>query len=101
MRCDLPRGATVLAVAMLTGAGVEGISLAGDACGGALSPVSVSPLICNASAVLMNPGKASCFTFTSPQYINCMRSFRTEWLTSFRKMNACWLTGICINIFRK
>lgn len=80
----------------------------------------------------MNAGRASCFTFTSPQYINWMRSLRAEWLTSFRKtarreekgekivsialrrlpaksqilpqhylLNACWLAGIWVNIFRK
>lgn len=46
---------------------------------------SVSPLICRDSAVLMKAGRASCLTFTSPQYINCIRSFSAEWLTLFKK----------------
>lgn len=45
---------------------------------------SVSPLICSDSAVLINAGRASCFTLTSPQYMNWMRSFSAEWLTLFR-----------------
>lgn len=69
-------------------------------CIGALT-VSVRPLICSASAVLMNVGSASCFTFTSPQYMNWMRSLRAVCDTSFRKTNACWLAGICVNILRK
>lgn len=39
---------------------------------------SVSPLICRDSAVLMKAGRASCLTFTSPQYINWIRSFSAE-----------------------
>lgn len=82
---------------------------------------SVSPLICNASAVLMKAGKASCLTLTSPQYMNWIKSLSAEELTSFKKTvenfemliyfllnfevsflpNACWFAGIWVNILRK
>lgn len=62
---------------------------------------SVSPLICSASAVLMKAGKASCLTFTSPQYMNWIKSLSADALTSLRKTNACWLAGIWVNILRK
>lgn len=59
-----------------------------EAGGGAVgvlgSPVSVRPLICNASAVLMNVGSASCLTLTSPQYMNWIRSLRAACVTSFK-----------------
>lgn len=62
---------------------------------------SVSPLIWSASAVLIKAGNASCFTFTSPQYMNWIKSLSAVALTSLRNTNACWLGGICVNILRK
>lgn len=70
LRCTRDRGDVVAVVLATDGAGVDTLTGVCDEAGVAGSPVSVSPFICNASAVLINVGNASCFTLTSPQYMN-------------------------------